>query len=107
MHQLFDFFGVTVERLEAQKYFVKPEHLYTESFPNLPEEGMVLSFNRKTALSREDMTFLTWDHPMVRGAMDLMVEENLAMRHCRFKEFDAQVPVLFIECIFILERWLH
>ncbi len=104
MHQLFDFFGVTVERLEAQKYFVKPEHLYTESFPNLPEEGMTLSFNRKTALSREDMTFLTWDHPMVRGAMDLMVGGEFGNAGIvRFKEFDSQVPVLFIECIFILE----
>ena len=104
MHQLFDFFGVTVERLGAQKYFVKPEHLYTESFPNLPEEGMTLSFNRKTALSREDMTFLTWDHPMVRGAMDLMVGGEFGNAGIvRFKEFDSQVPVLFIECIFILE----
>jgi ATP-dependent helicase HepA len=104
MHQLFDFFGVTVERLEAQKYFVKPEHLYTESFPNLPEEGMTLSFNRKAALSREDMTFLTWDHPMVRGAMDLMVGGEFGNAGIvRFKEYDAEVPVLFIECIFILE----
>ena len=104
MHQLFDFFGVTVERLEAQKYFIKPEHLYTESFPNLPEEGMTLSFNRKVALSREDMTFLTWDHPMVRGAMDLMVGGEFGNAGIvRFKEYDAELPVLFIECIFILE----
>lgn len=104
MHQLFDFFGVTVERLEAQKYFVKPEYLYTESFPNLPEEGMTLSFNRKAALSREDMTFLSWDHPMVRGAMDLMVGGEFGNAGIvRFKEYDAEVPVLFIECIFILE----
>ena len=104
MHQLFDFFGVTVERLEAHKYFIKPEHLYTESFPNLPEEGMILSFNRKAALSREDMTFLTWDHPMVRGAMDLMVGGEFGNAGIvRFKEHDAEVPVLFIECIFILE----
>lgn len=104
MHQLFDFFGVTVERLEAQKYFIKPEHLYTESFPNLPEEGMTLSFNRRDALSREDMAFLTWDHPMVYGAMDLMVGGKFGNAGIvRFKEYDSGIPVLFIECIFILE----
>lgn len=104
MHQLFDFFGVTVERLEAQKYFIKPEHLYTESFPNLPEEGMTLSFNRRAALSREDLAFLTWDHPMVHGAIDLMVGGNFGNAGIvRFKEYDAGIPVLFIECIFILE----
>lgn len=104
MHQLFDFFGVTVERLDAQKYFIKPEHLYTESFPNLPEEGMTLSFNRKAALSREDLAFLTWDHPMVRGAIDLMVGGDFGNAGIvRFKEHDAKISVLFIECIFILE----
>ena len=50
------------------------------------------------------MTFLTWDHPMVRGAMDLMVGGEFGNAGIvRFKEFDSQVPVLFIECIFILE----
>ena len=73
MHALFDFFGVSVEELEARRYFVKPEHLYTESFPELPEEGLQLTYHRPSALRREDIAFLTWDHPMVRGAMDLML----------------------------------
>ena len=65
---------------------------------------MTLSFNRGTALSREDMTFLTWDHPMVRGAMDLMVGGEFGNAGIvRFNEYDAKVPALFIECVFILE----
>ena len=104
MHQLFDFFGVTVEKLEHQRYFVKPEHLYTESFPSLPEEGIQLSFNRQASLSREDLTFLTWDHPMVRGAIDLMLGGEFGNASIvRTKIFEKSLPVLLFECIYVLE----
>lgn len=104
MNQLFDFFGVTVEKLGEAQYKVKPDHLYTESFPSLPEEGMTLSFSRQEALSREDIGFLTWDHPMVRGAMDLMVgstQGNCAI--IAWKQFNPQMPAILLECIFISE----
>ncbi len=104
MHQLFDFFGVTVEKLERQRYFVKPEHLYTESFPSLPEEGIQLSFNRQVSLSREDLVFLTWDHPMVRGAIDLMLGGGYGSASIvRMKNYDKSMPPLLIECIYVLE----
>ena len=104
MNQLFDFFGVTVEKLSSKKYLLTPEHLFTESFPSLPEEGMMVSFDRKESLSREDVHFLTWDHPMVRGAMDLMVgaeQGNASL--VVWNEFNPKVPALMLECIFILE----
>lgn len=104
MNQLFDFFGVTVEKLSSKKYLLTPEHLFTESFPSLPEEGMMVSFDRKESLSREDVHFLTWDHPMVRGAMDLMVgaeQGNASL--VVWNEFNSNVPALMLECIFILE----
>jgi len=101
---LFDFFGVSVEELEARRYFVKPEHLYTESFPELPEEGLQLTFHRPSALSREDIAFLTWDHPMVRGAMDLMLGGDFGTATIvRMQHYDSGLPVLLLECIFILE----
>lgn len=104
MHALFDFFGVTVEELEARRYFVKPEHLYTESFPELPEEGLQLTYHRPSALSREDVAFLTWDHPMVRGAMDLMMGGDFGTAAIvRMRDFDSDLPVILLECIFILE----
>ena len=104
MNLLFDFFGVSVEKIGAAQYKVTPDHLYTESFPSLPEEGMTLSFNRQESLSREDIGFLTWDHPMVRGAMDLMVggkQGNCAI--VAWKQFDFKMPAILLECIFISE----
>ena len=104
MNHLFDFFGVTVEKLSSKKYLLTPERLFTESFPSLPDEGMMVSFDRKESLSREDVHFLTWDHPMVRGAMDLMVgaeQGNASL--VVWNEYSPNVPALMLECIFILE----
>ncbi|MGB8167960.1 MAG: helicase-related protein [Chthoniobacteraceae bacterium] len=71
--ELFDFFGVQVEELSARTYLLQAGHLRTDAFPALPEAGMSATFDRARALSREDLAFLSWDHPVVRGALDLLL----------------------------------
>jgi len=41
-------------------------------FPGLREDGTTITFNREKALMREDLEFLTWEHPMILGAMDIV-----------------------------------
>ena len=33
-----------------------------------------LPFDRDTALSREDMHFISWEHPMIQGGIDFADE---------------------------------
>jgi ATP-dependent helicase HepA len=70
---LLDHFGVHVEELGNRSYLLHPGNLSTETFPSLPETGMSATFSRERALSREDLGFLTRDHPLVRGALDLLL----------------------------------
>jgi ATP-dependent helicase HepA len=70
---LLDHFGVHVEELGNRSYLLHPGNLSTEAFPSLPETGMSATFSRERALSREDLGFLTRDHPLVRGALDLLL----------------------------------
>ena len=42
-------------------------------FPGLPEGGLTVTFDRSQALGRDDMHFLTWEHPMVAGSMDMVL----------------------------------
>jgi len=70
---LLDHFGVHVEELGNRSYLLRPGNLSTEAFPSLPETGMSGTFSRERALSREDLGFLTRDHPLVRGALDLLL----------------------------------
>ena len=104
MNRIFDHFGVTVEDLDERTVFLSPGQLFTDSFPGLPEQGMRATYERKRALGREDIGFLTWDHPMVRGSIDLVLSTekgNSAM--VVWTNVPEGVPPILIEAIYILE----
>jgi ATP-dependent helicase HepA len=71
--RLFDHFGVHVEQHSSRTYLLSHGHLLTDAFPSLPQEGTTVTFDRTRALGRDDVGFMTWDHPMVRGALDLLL----------------------------------
>ncbi|NWK56553.1 DEAD/DEAH box helicase family protein [Verrucomicrobiaceae bacterium N1E253] len=71
--RLWDYFGLHIEELVDRSYLLLPGHLITDAFPALPDEGLNVTFDRNRALSREDTSFMSWDHPMVRTAMDLLL----------------------------------
>ncbi len=74
--ELFDHFGIHIEELGYRGYLLRPGHLLTDAFPALPDEGMSVTFDRRRALSREDLGFFSMDHPMIRGAIDLLLGEE-------------------------------
>jgi ATP-dependent helicase HepA len=74
--RLFEFSGVSIEELGDRRYFLLPGNLKSDAFPSLPVDGMTVTFDRQRALEREQEAFLTWDHPLVRGALDLMLSSE-------------------------------
>ena len=84
MSAVFDRFGVEVEE-QGHWWIVRPgDHMQVEQFPHLPADGLSLTFERELALQREDFVYLSWDHPMVTDAMDLILNEG-------YGQGDAQV----------------
>ncbi len=71
--RLLDYFGVQVDDLSTRSYLLKPGHLITDSLPTLPADGMSVTFDRTRALSREDLGLMSGDHPLVSGALDLLL----------------------------------
>lgn len=77
MSEVFQELGVDIEDLEDNIYFIKPsDNMYVPHFPGLDSEGVRITYDRKTARRREDVEFLTWDHPMVVSVMDLIVSNT-------------------------------
>ncbi len=73
MNQLWDYFGIDREELTPTSLVVRPsDHMLIPDFPELPEDGTSVSFARDEALVREDLSFLSWEHPLVTAAMDLV-----------------------------------
>ena len=71
--RLFEHSGLHIEELGRRRYFLLPGNLKSDAFPSLPNEGVSVTLDRQRALEREQEAFLTWDHPMVRAALDLLL----------------------------------
>lgn len=102
MTNVFEFFGVEMEDLAPRTYLLHPAKIRTEAFNSIPKGGISVTFNRTRALSREDVRFLTWDHPMVTEAIDLVLgagTKGASFGILRVKES----PAILLEVIFVLE----
>ncbi|MCG6936006.1 MAG: RNA polymerase-associated protein RapA [Proteobacteria bacterium] len=74
MARLCDAYGVEVEEHSMGSLILRPgDHMQVHHFPELKTEGVTVTFQRETALLHEDRLFLTWEHPMVTGALDLLL----------------------------------
>ncbi|MGM7318944.1 RNA polymerase-associated protein RapA [Idiomarina sp. ST10R2A5] len=77
MIAFFDRFGVNNEVLDEERWFIRPgEHMRVGSLPGLPDDGITITFDRVTALNLEDTDFLSWDHPMVQAALELLTADD-------------------------------
>lgn len=75
--KIFDMYGVEFEDRHEKTYIVRPsEHMHTPHFPYLRSDGMTVTFDRATALAHEDVEYLSWEHPMTQGAMDLVLTSD-------------------------------
>ncbi|MBI4473489.1 MAG: DEAD/DEAH box helicase family protein, partial [Acidobacteria bacterium] len=73
MLRVFDQYAILVEEIAPRTYKLGSAGVLADSFPGLPAEGFTVTCDRKRALVREDIQFLTWDHPLVTGAIDLLL----------------------------------
>ena len=71
--RLLEHCGMHIEDLAPRTYLFRPDHLLSEALSGIPAEGLSVTFDRARALSREDLGFMTWDHPLVRSALDLLL----------------------------------
>ncbi|WP_413229053.1 RNA polymerase-associated protein RapA [Arsukibacterium sp.] len=104
MFQAWDLLGVNQEdRSDTSIVLTPAEHLRC-AYPGLDDEGVTVTFDRQTALAQEDIQFLSWDHPMVTGTLDIILNDNLGNTAVALLPNKA-LPVgsYFIELIYIVE----
>jgi ATP-dependent helicase HepA len=114
MDLVFMKYGLEIDPLEESIYLLKPNmgmarhhvaSLETQGrfrFPELPEEGVSVTYDRDTALSREEIAFLTWENPMVTQAIDLITSDVLGnscisvIKHPSFKKGTMLVETMHL-----------
>ncbi|WP_446808155.1 RNA polymerase-associated protein RapA [Methylomonas sp. 2BW1-5-20] len=106
MEAMFDCYGVDVEDHSRDCHILWPsENLRIAHFPMLQDDGLTVTINRDIALAREDMQFLTAEHPMVLSAMDLVLSSETGnaavsvVKHSQLKAGQFLLELLFVaEC---------
>lgn len=100
--RLFDHFGLAVEEMSSRGYLLKPGHVITDAFPELPEDGLSVTFDRDRALSREEIGLMTADHPMVRDGFEILLGSEAG--NSAFGVWEVAGPkAIILEAYFIVE----
>ena len=100
--RLMDRIGMVVEEHGDRSYVFRQGDLMADSLPNVPPEGLLVTFDRSRALSRDNIGFLTIDHPLVRGALDWFLGSEVG-NTCFGIWKDSGEEGLAIEANFIVE----
>jgi len=104
MDNVFDKYGVDQQVHGVDSFILKPtDHMMNANFPGLPEDGMTATYQREIALSREDMQFISWEHPMVIGAMDMILTSefgNATFCAMELNSEDLPAGTLILEAIY-------
>ncbi len=105
MERLFDVFGIDSEDHSDNALILRPgERMLDAGFPLGDEEGVTITYDRETALTREDMQFITWEHPMLQGGMDLVLAGSMGNSAVAVLKNKALKPgTLLLECLFVSE----
>jgi ATP-dependent helicase HepA len=103
MTRLFDAIGLLQEDHDESCYLLRPTETMISPLPGLDEEGMTITYERTTATLLEHVTFLSWDHPMIQHAMDMLTTDVIgksSIAFCRDKSKPA--GAYWLECLFVL-----
>ncbi len=103
MNKIFAYFGIECEAISERTYFISPGRLtLLDHFPGLPPDGTLITYSRQQALAREDITFLSWEHPIVVGLIDILLtseQGNAAMGQIQ----DHEEKMILLDAVYVLE----
>ena len=105
MEELFNAFGIDSEDHSENALILRPsEKMLDASFPLGDDEAVTVTYDRDLALAREDMQFLTWEHPMVQGGMDLVLSGSMGNTAVALIKNKALKPgTVLLELLYVSE----
>ena len=100
--RLLEAFGIHGDPLGPQLWLLDPEYLTIEGFEELKGGPRSATFDRATALARDDLLYLRADHPMLLSAQEMLVSGETG--NAAFLIDDSLPPrSAILEAVFVLE----
>ncbi|WP_174878084.1 RNA polymerase-associated protein RapA [Pectobacterium polaris] len=102
---LFDIVGINQEDRSDNLIILTPsDHMLVPDFPGLPQDGCTITFDRDQALSREDAQFISWEHPLIRNGLDLVLSGDTgSCAVSLLKNKALPVGTLLTELVYVVE----
>lgn len=103
MESAFDVGHVDTEYTENGNTIISPSENTPFSFVNsMRDEKATLTYDRQQAALREDLEFISWDHPWVKGLMDDLEAAGSAFTSCSlFSHPEHANGKVFVEAFFV------
>ena len=104
MERIFDCYGVNSEIRGQDRWVITPGDNMLTQMPGLPEDGMTVTYDRSAALSGEDLHYLSWEHPLVQSAMDMILSSEFGNTALIATEYPGvEAGTLLAECHFLMD----
>lgn len=104
MGRLLDALGVNQEEKGNDCFILKPSESMVNHLPGLDPEGMTVTYRRRIATTLEHVHFLSWDHPLVHNAIDMVLSDVLGKASVGFIA-DKSLPkgAYWLETLYVLQ----
>lgn len=102
LQRLLEQFGVQIDELGGGVLKLDPEYVSTDALGGFSSGPFSATFDRQVALRRDDLPLLRFDHPLMLGALDLLLgsEQGNAAFMCDTALTGKQV---LLQTVFVLE----
>ena len=104
LEDITDVLNLHYEQLDMTRFRLIPsDQMLVPMIPGIPIEGCDITFDRKTATAREDIEFVTWDHPLMQGLAEMISISDLGVASVGLLPNKTLKPgMIFIEVLFSL-----
>jgi len=110
--ELFNSLGIEHSDHSEYCYIIAPGEHMLHPLPGLPDDGLTLTYDRSTALANEDIHFFTWEHPLIRTAMDMVCSSEMGNTaittlESSYLRVAVKPGTLLLETLFVLDTTTH
>ena len=93
--------GLDIEEIGNRSYAVRAGTDYHRPFPGFVGHEMGVTLDRDIALEHPDRALLTWDHPMVRDSVDMLLTHEIG--NASLARTSGSAPGLLLEALYVAE----
>ncbi|WP_300460410.1 SNF2-related protein [Desulfobacula sp.] len=100
--RVLDHYGIEADFIDQTLFKLNSSEMTDEKFPALTHLSGTMTFNRETAIARDDIDFFSWDHPFVQQTFDFFITTGTGS--CATALLKGQrCPGIWLETVFVLE----